>query len=262
MPSRAIGLTGVEDVRVAVDHVFRGSVTETASPQIHDAVGHAKQEGITIPVITDGCDRQLRPRQGERRFDPLTVLAAKSELGFFLTLRLIRDIVNMVITVSGGFDRESIDRPVVIPDPVVPPSPVPDTAQVIEAEPIAIEIREQLGVAGISSVEDLRGVGARSRLRGRRHEVVKPMTAVKCSWASLPTFASTIRTSLAMPTSAVATWSACALPGASLSVTMTTSAPRRHSLYSSRHLPAPPGLQVATAPTPSRASTSFSPSAM
>ena len=63
----------------------------------------------------------------------------------------------------------------------------------------------------------------------------------------MPASGSTTHTLLATPRSEVATALACSRPGSSLSVTTTTSAPRRCPANSSRHLPAPPELQVSDA---------------
>ena len=69
-------------------------------------------------------------------------------------------------------------------------------------------------------------------------------------------------TALAIPISDRATSSACFCPTSSLSGKMTTERSRKNAAYSFFHLPAPPGLQVATSPRETRRSTSFSPSGM
>jgi hypothetical protein len=94
----------------------------------------------------------------------------------------------------------------------------------------------------------------------------RPRPAARWSDASLPSAGSTMQTLLATPSSCSATYLACARPGSSRSLTMTTFAPRSASQYSSLHFPAPPGFVVATAPTSARSSLSrsqsFSPSAI
>ena len=53
---------------------------------------------------------------------------------------------------------------------------------------------------------------------------------------------------------------ACSLPGASLSATMSTTAPLSASVWMSSQCPAPPGIVVATYPNAISVSASFSPS--
>ena len=173
--------------RVLGQVILTPPVAQAAGAQVHNAVRHAEQPGSGVPAFTVVGERPLTASYSEARVDPRPRLRPNRPFRHLIPEVEVAYAFSLVVAVARCLDGELdylFDG--ILAPPVARPLQ-PASALVVIAQTVAMEVGEQLGIAGVGAGEALLegrfGPAAEALLREEKALVRGSHLAASRIWA-------------------------------------------------------------------------------